>query len=60
MGRMAAHSGLEICYEDILNTDHEMAPGLDKITADSPAPLIADANGRYPIPEPGRKGKREY
>jgi hypothetical protein len=24
------------------------------------APLMADANGLYPIPEPGRKGKREY
>jgi hypothetical protein len=60
MGRMAAHTGREITYDDILNGDHEMAPGLDKLTADSEAPLIADANGRYPVPEPGRKGMREY
>jgi hypothetical protein len=60
MGRMAAHTGQEVTYEDILNSDHEMAPGLDKITDDSPAPLIADANGRYPVPMPGITRKREY
>ena len=60
MGRMAAHTGQEVSYDDILNGDHEMAPGLDKLNADSEAPLKADANGRYPIPEPGRKGMREY
>lgn len=60
MGRMAAHTGLEITYEDMLNSDHEMAPGIDQMTADSPAPLTAAADGSYPVPEPGRKGKREY
>ncbi len=60
MGRMAAHTGVEISFEDMLNCEHEMAPGLDKLTADSPAPLIADANGRYPVPQPGIVTKREY
>jgi hypothetical protein len=60
MGRMAAPTGQEVTYDDILNGDHEMAPGLDKLNADSEAPLKADAQGRYPIPEPGRKGMREY
>lgn len=60
MGRMAAHTGQEITFEDMLNCEHEMAPGLDKLTADSPAPLLADANGRYPVPQPGRVTKREY
>ena len=60
MGRMAAHTGQEITFDDMLNSDHEMAPGLDKLTADSPAPVQPDANGRYPVPEPGRKKKREY
>jgi predicted dehydrogenase len=60
MGRMAAHTGQEITYEDILNSDHEMAPGLDKLTADSEAPLKAGPDGRYPVPEPGRKRSREY
>lgn len=61
MGRMAAHSGQEITYEHILNSDHEFAPGLDKLTSfDSQAPLQPDSDGRYPIPMPGRKKDREY
>lgn len=60
MGRMAAHTGQEITFEDMLNSEHEMAPGLDKLTADSPAPLLPDAKGRYPIPQPGIITKREY
>jgi predicted dehydrogenase len=60
MGRMAAHTGQEISYDDMLNCDHEMAPDLDKLTMDSPAPLKADANGRYPVPQPGITTKREY
>jgi len=60
MGRMAAHTGQEITYEGILNCDHEMAPGLDKLTEDSPAPLQPDSNGRYPVPQPGIVKDREY
>lgn len=60
MGRMAAHTGVEITYDQMLNCPHEMAPGLDKLTWDSPAPLIADAKGRYPIPQPGIIKDREY
>jgi predicted dehydrogenase len=60
LGRMAAHTGQEITYEQILNSDHEMAPGLDKLTMDSPAPLLADGNGRYPVPQPGIVKDREY
>jgi predicted dehydrogenase len=59
MGRMAAHTGQVISFDDMLNSDHEFAPGIDKITADSPAPLLSDAKGMYPQPEPGRK-KREF
>ena len=60
MGRMAAHTGQIIEFKDMLDCDHEMAPGLDKLTMDSPAPLKADAKGRYPIPQPGIVTKREY
>jgi predicted dehydrogenase len=60
MGRMAAHTGQEISFEDMLDCEHEMAPGLDKLTADSPAPLLPDAHGRYPVPQPGITTKREY
>ena len=59
MGRMAAHTGQEITFDDMLNSDHEFAPGIDKLTADSPGSVLADAKGMYPQPEPGRK-TREY
>src|SRR6185295_74153 len=60
MGRMAAHTGQEITYDDILNSDHEFAPGLDKLTMDSPAPLQLGKDGKYPVPQPGFIKKREY
>jgi predicted dehydrogenase len=60
MGRMAAHTGLEVTYDQILNSDHEFAPNVDKLTLDGPAPLQADANGKYPIPLPGIITSREY
>jgi predicted dehydrogenase len=60
MGRMSAHTGQEITYEGILNCDHEMAPGLDKLTMDSPPPLKPGPDGRYPIPQPGKIRDREY
>ena len=60
LGRMAAHTGQEITYDEILNCDHEMAPGLDKLTMDSPAPLWSDSEGKYPVPEPGIVKDREY
>ena len=60
MGRMAAHTGQVIKYEDILNCQHEFAPGVDKLAMDSPAPLQLAANGKYPQPEPGIKTEREY
>lgn len=60
LGRMAAHTGQEVRYDDILNSDHEFAPGLDKLTMNSPAPLKAGPDGRYPIPTPGVVKDREY
>jgi len=60
MGRMAAHTGQIVTYDDILNSDHEFAPGLDKITLESPAPLQANPDGKYPVPMPGITRKREY
>jgi len=60
LGRMAAHTGQEITFEEMLNSDHEYAPGVDKLTLNSSAPLRADSNGKYPVPEPGIKKKREF
>ena len=60
MGRMAAHTGQEITFDDMLNCEHEFAPDVDKLTMDSPAPLQAGKDGKYPQPMPGITKKREY
>ncbi|HEV3279723.1 MAG TPA: gfo/Idh/MocA family oxidoreductase [Terriglobia bacterium] len=60
MGRMAANTGREITFDQMLNCDFEMAPDVDKLTMDSPSPLPPDANGRYPVPQPGIITTREY
>jgi predicted dehydrogenase len=60
MGRMAAHTGRIITYDEMLNCPHEFAPDVDKLTMDGPAPLQMGPDGKYPIPEPGIKTDREY
>lgn len=60
MGRMAAHTGVRITYDDMLNCEHEFAPGLETMTFDSPAPVRANAQGVYPVPQPGIITTREY
>ena len=60
MGRMAAHTGQEITFEDMLNCEHEFAPDVDKLAMNSAAPLQADKDGKYPMPMPGITKKREY
>ncbi|HNM26040.1 MAG TPA: hypothetical protein PKL15_11450 [Saprospiraceae bacterium] len=44
----------------MLNCPHEFAPDVDKLTLESPAPLRADKNGKYPVPRPGITKEREY
>ena len=60
MGRMAAHTGQVITYDDMLNCTHEFAPNVHLLTNDGPAPLVADASGKFPVPEPGVKTTREF
>ena len=60
MGRMAAHTGQIITFEQMLACEHEMAPDVDKLTMDSAAPLLAGADGKYPVPQPGINTTREY
>jgi predicted dehydrogenase len=60
MGRFAGHTGQEITYDQLLNDPHEYAPNIDKMTLNGPAPVMPDAEGRYPIPQPGICTKTEY
>jgi predicted dehydrogenase len=60
MGRMAAHTGNIVTFEQILNCPHEMAPDVDKFVEGFPAPLQPNAAGQYPQPQPGVVTDREY
>jgi predicted dehydrogenase len=60
MGRMAAHTGQVITYDQILQLDHEFAPDVHKLAMDSPPPLLPDSDGKYPVPQPGITTSREY
>jgi hypothetical protein len=60
MGRMAAHTGQIITFDQMLNCEHEFAPGVDKLTMDGPSPLQLGPDGKYPVPRPGIETKREY
>ena len=60
MGRMAAHTGQIVEFEQALNHDHEFAPGAAELSENGVAPLVADDDGKYPVPMPGEKGLREY
>ena len=60
MGRMAAHTGQMITYEQMLNCEHEFAPQIQQLTMDSPAPILANGEGKYSIPMPGLVTEREF
>lgn len=60
MGRMAAHTGQEITFEEMVNCQHEFAPEVDKLAMNSPAPLKAGPDGKYPVPMPGITKATEF
>jgi len=54
MGRAAVHTGKLITWEQALASRFQFCSNVDSLTANSPAPVQADANGRYPAPIPGK------
>lgn len=60
MGRRAAHTGQIVTWDDMLNSTQEFAPNVDKLTRNSPAPVLAKADGTYPVPMPGITKDTEY
>ncbi len=53
LGRMAAESGKVVTWDQALASNLELAPGLDKYTSKSDAPVIPDKDGQYPVAIPG-------
>jgi predicted dehydrogenase len=53
MGRAAVHSGKVITWDEAMASNFQWCPNIDRLTEDSPPPVRADAQGRYPVPVPG-------
>ena len=53
MGRAAVHTGQIVTWEEAMASKFMFCPDVAALTADSPAPVQADAQGRYPAPVPG-------
>ena len=60
MGRFACHTGQVVTYDDMLESNQEFAPGVDKLTLDAPSPLRTNPDGLYPVPNPGIITNSEY
>jgi predicted dehydrogenase len=54
MGRMACESGKLITWDEALASEAELAPGLENLAWDGPAPAQPRADGKYDIAMPGQ------
>ncbi len=53
MGRIATHTGREITWDEVLQSDFQFVEDIDHLTFDSPAPIHEGDDGVYPAPQPG-------
>jgi hypothetical protein len=43
-----------VTWDQIMNSNFMFCPDVDKLNYDSPAPLLADENGQFEVPVPGK------
>jgi hypothetical protein len=53
MGRAAVHSGKVVTWDEAMASNFQFCPNIDTLNENSPAPVLADAQGRYAPPIPG-------
>ena len=53
MGRAAIHSGKVITRDEAMASNFQFCPNIDTLDENSPPPIQANAEGRYPVPVPG-------
>lgn len=54
MGRFSAHVGRPVTFQEMLDCPEDLTAGVEHLTMESPAPIVADEEGRYPVPNPGK------
>ena len=54
MGRAAVHSGKVITWDQAMASNFQFCPNIDTMTDESIPPVQPDAQGRYPVPIPGK------
>ena len=54
MGRAAVHTGKIVTWDEVMDSNYQFCPQVDALNFDSQAPVLADAQGNYPIPVPGQ------
>ena len=53
MGRAAVHTGKIVTWDEALASKFQFCPNVANLASNSPAPVQANAQGRYPAPSPG-------
>jgi predicted dehydrogenase len=54
MGRAACHTGQMVTWDQIMKSGFQFCDYLDDLDYDSPSPVKADEEGRFPVPIPGQ------